>query len=135
MTAQNRRAHTRRARARAAAAAAEGNDNPERVAPPLLRPLLTFAEIRAALSCLPDGDAQTTGRPFRAATRPLPPSRRSQRRARTDDGTAGTAAPSSSARRRVAPSAAPQQARRTARVESGSRAHSARKDESQDRDR
>ena len=124
-------AHTRRARA-AAAAAAEGNDNPERAAPPLLRPLLTFAEIRAALSCLPDGDAQTTGRPFRAATRPLPPSRRSQRRARTDD---GTAAPSSSARRRVAPSAAPQQARRTARVESGSRAHSARKDESQDRDR
>ena len=54
MTAQNRRAHTRRARA--AAAAAEGNDNPERAAPPLLRPLLTFAEIRAALSCLPDGD-------------------------------------------------------------------------------
>ena len=56
MTAQNRRAHTRRARAAAAAAAAEGNDNPERAAPPLLRPLLTFAEIRAALSCLPDGD-------------------------------------------------------------------------------
>ena len=132
MTAQNRRAHTRRARAAAAAAAAEGNDNPERAAPPLLRPLLTFAEIRAALSCLPDGDAQTTGRPFRAATRPLPPSRRRQRRARAN---AGTTAPSSSARRRVAPSAAPQQARRTARVESGSRAHSARKDESQDRDR
>ena len=130
MTAQNRRAHTRRARA--AAAAAEGNDNPERAAPPLLRPLLTFAEIRAALSCLPDGDAQTTGRPFRAATRPLPPSRRRQRRARAN---AGTTAPSSSARRCVAPSAAPQQARRTARVESGSRAHSARKDESQDRDR
>ena len=133
MTAQNRRAHTRRARAAAAAAAAaEGNDNPERAAPPLLRPLLTFAEIRAALSCLPDGDAQTTGRPFRAATRPLPPSRRRQRRARAN---AGTTAPSSSARRCVAPSAAPQQARRTARVESGSRAHSARKDESQDRDR
>ena len=133
MTAQNRRAHTCRARA-AAATAAEGNDNPERAAPPLLRPLLTFAEIRAALSCLPDGDAQTTGRPFRAATRPLPPSRRSpsQRRARAN---AGTTAPSSSARRCVAPSAAPQQARRTARVESGSRAHSARKDESQDRDR
>ena len=55
MTAQNRRAHLPRARA-AAAAAAEGNDNPERAAPPLLRPLLTFAEIRAALSCLPDGD-------------------------------------------------------------------------------
>ena len=100
MTAQNRRAHTRRARAAAAAAAAEGNDNPERAAPPLLRPLLTFAEIRAALSCLPDGDAQTTGRPFRAATRPLPPSRRRQRRARAN---AGTTAPSSSARRRVAP--------------------------------
>ena len=132
MTAQNRRAHTRRARAAAAAAAAKGNDNPERAAPPLLRPLLTFAEIRAALSCLPDGDAQTTGRPFRAATRPLPPSRRRQRRARAN---AGTTAPSSSARRRVPPSAAPQQARRTARVESGSRAHSARKDESQDRDR
>ena len=131
MTAQNRRAHLPRARA-AAAAAAEGNDNPERAAPPLLRPLLTFAKIRAALSCLPDGDAQTTGRPFRAATRPLPPSRRSHRRARAN---AGTTAPSSSARRRVAPSAAPQQARRTARVESGSRAHSARKDESQDRDR
>ena len=132
MTAQNRRAHTRRARAAAAAAAAEGNDNPERAAPPLLRPLLTFAEIRAALSCLPDGDAQRTGRPFRAATRPLPPSRRRQRRARAN---AGTTAPSSSARRCVAPSAAPQQARGTARVESGSRAHSARKDESQDRDR
>ena len=130
MTAQTG-ARTCRART-AAAAAAEGNDNPERAAPPLLRPLLTFAEIRAALSCLPDGDAQTTGRPFRAATRPLPPSRRRQRRARAN---AGTTAPSSSARRCVAPSAAPQQARRTARVESGSRAHSARKDESQDRDR
>ena len=130
MTAQTG-ARTCRARA-AAAATAEGNDNPERAAPPLLRPLLTFAEIRAALSCLPDGDAQTTGRPFRAATRPLPPSRRRQRRARAN---AGTTAPSSSARRCVAPSAAPQQARRTARVESGSRAHSARKDESQDRDR
>ena len=130
MTAQTG-ARTCRART-AAAAAAEGNDNPERAAPPLLRPLLTFAEIRAALSCLPDGDAQTTGRPFRAATRPLPPSRRSHRRARTN---AGTTAPRSSARRCVAPSAAPQQARRTARVESGSRAHSARKDESQDRDR
>jgi len=132
MTAQQARAPAARAAAAAAATAAEGNDNPERAAPPLLRPLLTFAEIRAALSCLPDGDAQTTGRPFRAATRPLPPSRRRQRRARAN---AGTTAPSSSARRCVAPSAAPQQARRTARVESGSRAHSARKDESQDRDR
>jgi len=54
MTAQTG-ARTCRART-AAAAAAEGNDNPERAAPPLLRPLLTFAEIRAALSCLPDGD-------------------------------------------------------------------------------
>ena len=133
MTAQNRRAHTRRARAAAAAAAAEGNDNPERAAPPLLRPLLTFAEIRAALSCLPDGDAQTTGRPFRAATRPLPPlagvhvvlvpTPAPPRRAAALDG----------ASRHVR--GTPQQARRTARVESGSRAHSARKDESQDRDR
>ena len=129
MTAQNRRAHTRRARA--AAAAAEGNDNPERAAPPLLRPLLTFAKIRAALSCLPDGHAQTTGRPFRAATRPLPPSRRSQRV--PTPAPPRRAAALDDASRHVR--GTPQQARRTARVESGSRAHSARKDESQDRDR
>ena len=47
-------AHTRRARAAAAAAAAaEGNDNPERAAPPLLRPLLTFAEIEPRSAVCP----------------------------------------------------------------------------------
>ena len=128
MTAQNRRAHTRRART--AAAAAEGNDNPERAAPPLLRPLLTFAEIRAALSCLPDGDRPNDRQTVSRGDTPAPSLSQESTRAN-----AGTTAPSSSARRCVAPSAAPQQARRTARVESGSRAHSARKDESQDRDR